>query len=171
MDGDYTGEHFVISSDGDGGTLATLEAHNGTPCYCVGTLITTDQGQIPVETLQVGDLVVTESRETRPIHWTSHRRHSGRFASRNPTVLPVIFTEGSLGNDLPRRDLWVSPLHAMFMDDGSCGMFHNAPEYVALYPDTQKKLALYCAPRVEEGVLLETVQNRLNQTAGKSRQV
>ncbi|WP_215763124.1 Hint domain-containing protein [Acetobacter sp. P1H12_c] len=215
LDGDYTGEHFVLSSDGHGGTLATLEVDDGTPCYCAGTLITTDHGDIPVEALQIGDRVMTASGETRPIHWIGHRSYSGRFASRNPSVLPVIFTAGSLGNDLPRRDLWVSPLHAMFIDDvlipavllvngqtirqaervdrvhyfhveleshdillaegapaesfiddSSRGMFHNAPEYTALYPDPQKKPARYCAPRVEEGILLETVRNRLNQTDG-----
>ena len=215
LDGDYTDKHFVLSSDGHGGTLATLEADDGTPCYCAGTLITTDHGDIPVEALQIGDRVVTASGDARPIHWIGHRSYSGRFASRNPSVLPVIFTAGSLGNDLPRRDLWVSPLHAMFIDDvlipavllvndqtirqaervdrvqyfhveleshdillaegapaesfiddSSRGMFHNAPEYTALYPDTQKKPARYCAPRVEEGILLETVRNRLNQTDG-----
>jgi Hint domain len=31
-------------------------------------------------------------------------------------ILPVCFKAGSLGDDAPRRDLWISPRHAMFLD-------------------------------------------------------
>jgi hypothetical protein len=31
-------------------------------------------------------------------------------------MLPICFTAGSLGEGLPRRDLWISPHHAMYLD-------------------------------------------------------
>ncbi|GAN54993.1 Hint domain-containing protein [Tanticharoenia sakaeratensis] len=48
-----------------------------------------------------------------------------------------------------------------FLDDDSRGMFHNAHEYEALYPDAPRAPALYCAPRVEEGDILEAIRRRL----------
>lgn len=88
-------------------------------CYCRGTRIrTADASTIerPVEDLRIGDLVVTAAGRLRPIRWIGRRSYSGRFAGRNPEVLPVCFEAGSLGDDVPSRDLWVSPKHAMVLD-------------------------------------------------------
>jgi len=48
-----------------------------------------------------------------------------------------------------------------FLDDGSRGMFHNAEEFAALYPKGASVRQRYCAPRVEDGVVLDAVQRRL----------
>lgn len=53
-----------------------------------------------------------------------------------------------------------------FIDDESRGMFHNAAEYAALYPQARKQPAIYCAPRVEQGAVLEEVRRRLAVEAG-----
>lgn len=92
------------------------ELDDGTPCYCPGTLIATTRGEVAVEDLKIGDRVVTAAGKRRPIRWIGNRAYSGRFAATNPEVLPVLFRAGSLGEGLPRRDLMVSPLHAMYLD-------------------------------------------------------
>jgi hypothetical protein len=53
-----------------------------------------------------------------------------------------------------------------FVDDDSRGMFHNAAEYAALYPDAAPAPALYCAPRVTGGFALEAIRHRLAVRAG-----
>ena len=111
--GNYTGEYFHLAPDGGSGTTVTVDA---VPCYCPGTLILTDRGEVLVEALTVGDAVVTASGQHRPIKWIGRRSYAGAFAANNPDVLPVLFRAGSLADGLPRRDLWVSPLHAMFVD-------------------------------------------------------
>ena len=110
---DYAGLYFHLASDGAGGTAVTVD---GTPCYCRGTLILTAGGEVPVEELVIGDVLVTAAGMLRPIRWIGRRAYAGRFANGNRDVLPVCFVAGALGDGLPRRDLWVSPRHAMFID-------------------------------------------------------
>lgn len=89
-------------------------------CFLAGTRILAVrdglQAEVEVETLAIGDLVVTASGAHRPVRWLGKRSYVGRFANRNRDVLPICFKAGSLAECLPKRDLWVSPKHAMFID-------------------------------------------------------
>ena len=93
----------------------TIEAT--APCYVLGTHILTPSGEVPIEELAVGDLVVTRSGETKPIKWIGRRGYQGRFIGGNRDLLPIRFAAGALADGKPNRDLDVSPKHAMFIDD------------------------------------------------------
>jgi hypothetical protein len=112
--GDYTDVFFHLAPGQHGGTEVVLE---GTPCYCRGTLILTDHGEVAVETLKIGDRVVTLSGAARPIRWLGRRSYTGRFAAGNPEVLPVLIRRDALADGVPSRDLLVSPLHAMYLEN------------------------------------------------------
>ncbi|HEY0911501.1 MAG TPA: Hint domain-containing protein, partial [Bradyrhizobium sp.] len=192
-----------------------LTAADNVACYCRGTLIETGRGETLVERLAIGDRVVTASGTLRPIKWIGTRSYGGRFILGRTDILPICFKAGSLGDDVPKRDLWISPHHAMylhgvlieardlvngvsivqadrvekveyfhieldshdvilvegalsetFVDDDSRGMFHNAHEYGALYPDTERVAARYCAKRCAEGYEVEAARRRLSLRAG-----
>lgn len=111
--GDYAADFFVLGADSAGGLTVTAE---GTPCYCPGTTILTETGERPVETLEIGDRLITRDGTSRPIRWIGRRAYDGRFAAGRSDIMPVRIAEGALGESLPRRDLVISPLHAMFLN-------------------------------------------------------
>ena len=79
------------------------------PCFTSGTYILTENGEVKIEDLVEGDLIVTAGNGLVPVRWISKRTVSatGDFA-------PIMITKGSLGNT---RDLMVSPAHRMVVSD------------------------------------------------------
>ena len=209
----FSGHIFNTAPDAGTGTVVT-----DTPCYCRCTRILTDRGERSVEDLCIGDRLVTFSGAARAIRWIGRRSYSGRFAATNRDVMPVLIRRGALADDVPRRDLLVSPLHALyledvllraaglvngisivqleavdrvdyfhleldshdiilaegapaetFIDDDSRGMFQNAADYRVMYPDAPREPARFCAPRVEDGEMLEAMRRRLADRAQLAR--
>jgi hypothetical protein len=83
------------------------------PCFCAGTRIATKNGNIPVESLNVGDLVKTATHGFLPIRWIGRRDYDGRFIAGNHLALPVRIRRGAFAHNVPSRDLYVSPEHAL----------------------------------------------------------
>jgi hypothetical protein len=84
------------------------------PCYCRGTRILTGRGDVAVEDLCVGDVVITHSGVARPVRWIGQRAIDCRRHARPEAVWPIRIARGAFGDGLPGRDLWLSPDHAVF---------------------------------------------------------
>lgn len=81
------------------------------PCFTRGTLILTDRGELAVEHLKVGDLVMTLDRGFRAIRWIGSRVLDERTLHKMPHLRPIRIQAGALGAGSPTSDLLVSPQH------------------------------------------------------------
>ncbi|CAM3330642.1 Hint domain-containing protein [Paracoccus nototheniae] len=88
-------------------------------CFVQGTMILTPEGERAVETLTIGDLVLTDDGATVPVKWIGRQTVYPRAASarRGDLGLPVRIGAGALGPDLPHRDLDLSGDHAVQLGD------------------------------------------------------
>jgi len=85
-------------------------------CYLAGTRILTSRGEIDVENLTPGELVVARGGGLRAVRWIGRQCFAGRFLRKNPERWPVRIHAGALGAGRPMRDLWVSPGHSMLLE-------------------------------------------------------
>jgi hypothetical protein len=108
-DSEYTGK--IAGKNGD----LTLTSYTDTICFLAGTLIRTPSGEVAVESLKRGDVVVTQDGRNVPVDWLGVQTVSLRFADKM-RVLPIRIRAGALAENVPCRDLLVSPDHAILVD-------------------------------------------------------
>ena len=88
-------------------------------CFAAGTRIRTERGAVAVEDLREGDRVWSVLGECfEPVQWIGYRQVNCRAHPRPHLVQPVVVSAGAFGPGLPARDLWLSPDHAVFVNDG-----------------------------------------------------
>lgn len=85
------------------------------PCFCTGTLIRTEAGLRPVETLVPGDRVWTADKGFRRILWAGCTTLTGREILSDTRRAPIRIAKGAAGGGAPWRDLWVSPQHRILV--------------------------------------------------------
>ncbi len=110
-------EAHLSSSVVDIGLVVSPNALNSSPvCYAAGTLIRTPRGDVPIETLSAGDVVVTASGEYRPVKWVGHRVIDCRNHSAPRAAWPIRIAADAIGPNQPSQDLLVSPAHTICVD-------------------------------------------------------
>lgn len=99
------------------GLFATREDINmvTVPCFAAGTTILTPMGDVPVENLVVGDLVMTRDKGPQPIRWIGNRVLGQDELQAEPRLRPIRISRGALGIGLPSHDLLVSPQHRVLV--------------------------------------------------------
>ena len=104
---------YVIFADGNRLNFRDFEE---ILCFAAGTLIDTDTGPKPVETLRAGDRVLTRDAGYQPLVWTGSRALSAAKLARHPEAAPIRIQAGALGPGVPAQDLTVSPRHRMLIE-------------------------------------------------------
>lgn len=108
---------YLLFSDTRAESNASLSVKSASTaiCFLPGTRIATPGGEIAVESLHSGDLVKTHEGHPIPVRWIGRQTISTRFA--DPLrVLPICIKADALSDNVPARDLYVSPCHALLVD-------------------------------------------------------
>ena len=108
-----TGSFTVTNPDGNTGV--DVIQTSAIICFMAGTMIRTPHGEVAVETLTRGDLVMTTDDAAKPVAWLGKQTVSMVFADPLRS-LPVRVRAGALGENVPARDLLISPDHALLVD-------------------------------------------------------
>lgn len=97
------------------GELVFKEIENVIPCFTPGAMIATPRGEVPVETLREGDKVITRDNGIQEIRWTGNRTLNRSELAEGNNLKPILIKAGSLGRNLPERDMLVSPQHRVLI--------------------------------------------------------
>jgi hypothetical protein len=111
--GSSTFSYTVADEDGNSDVgFVTVDTTSGVVCFSVGTMIETPSGEVPVERLRPGDLVVTCDNGPQPVIWSGIRRLGAAELQRMPHVKPIEIRSGAFGN---HSALIVSPQHGLLL--------------------------------------------------------
>jgi hypothetical protein len=114
-----TGTDYSIHasvSDLAGNTGTADHDFASTVCFMAGTMIRTPDGEVAVETIKHGDMVLTADGRSVPVTWLGVQTVSRLFSDPN-RVWPIRIKAGALSDNVPSRDLLISPDHAILVDD------------------------------------------------------
>lgn len=110
---------FAGEMDSGDGQALRIQVSDGhaveTVCFADGTMIMTSKGCVPVQELEVGDLVQTRDHGLQAVRWIGSRRLSRQILGRHERLRPVRIAAGALGQGVPVRDLMVSPQHRVML--------------------------------------------------------
>ncbi len=134
-------EKFQDRFDGDGWNgaeggwlkkkIAAEVKEHYCPCLVRGTRVLTPRGEVAVEDLTAGDLVVTQDHGALPLRWIGSTTLDAAELGARPALAPIRIKAGALGDGLPRRDLRVSPQHAMLLRDWRAEIVAGVDEALA----------------------------------------
>lgn len=112
------------------------------PCFVAGTLIRTPMGEVAVETLVPGDLVMTQDDGAQPLRWIGQRRVAaqGEFA-------PIRIAANTFGS---HRELLLSPLHRVLIRDSLAELLFGEDEVLVAARDLVND---HSVRRVEGGMV------------------
>lgn len=105
----------LLIIDPPGGSVT----EGGVACYAAGTTLLTEAGEVPVEALRVGMRLITLEGESQPVIWIGERHLTlDPLDPEDEPYQPVCIAAEALAPGVPRRDLLLSPDHALAFRTG-----------------------------------------------------
>jgi hypothetical protein len=113
------------------------------PCYVQGTLIATANGLVAVEDLQLGDQVLTVHGKAEPVIWLGHHTINCHRQVKADKAYPVCIEKDALDENVPSRNLYVSPDHSIYVDGVMIPAFALVNGLTIQQPRTEKFVTYY----------------------------
>jgi hypothetical protein len=135
IQGAFTTGSFQLSPDGNGGTDIVV-------CFCAGTMIGTPAGEVPVEKLNIGDLVLTAQNGPRAVIWIGNGKVLAT-SGRRSAATPVIVRKGALADNVPNADLRVTKAHSLYIDDVLIPVEFLVNHRTILWDDRAQEVDIY----------------------------
>ena len=139
--GDGDQENFNFTYTVTDGNISDVGYVNATsvPCFVAGTMIQTTRGNVMVERLQPGDMIITQDDGPQPLRWIGTRRVDavGKFA-------PIHIRPNTFG---AHGHLLVSPLHRILIRDTLAELLFGEQEVLVCARDLVNDRSV----RVREG--------------------
>jgi autotransporter passenger strand-loop-strand repeat protein len=113
VSGGIGGHALTLAADASGGTMIEVA------CFAAGTRIATPAGEAAVEALRPGDAVlalIDGAWRPAPVRWVGRTTIDLARHPHPAQAAPVRIRADAVAPGLPRRDLLLSPDHALFLD-------------------------------------------------------
>jgi hypothetical protein len=101
---------------GPSGSTAVWSQHFSI-CYVSGTRIAVPGGETDIAALAIGDQVMTATGTPRAIRWIGRNDYTAAMIAANPHLQPVTIRQDAIAPGMPHRDLSVSAMHSLYIDD------------------------------------------------------
>jgi len=152
--------NYVVSTPYATPTFTATDTGNdlliGVFCFVAGALIATADGDVAVELLREGDMLATHTEDGvvfRRLKWVGHRRLD---ITRHPdpdSVTPIRIRRGAFAQDVPVRDLLLSPDHAIYVD-GRLIVARQLVNEASIIRDTTLRTVHYVHLELDEHAIL-----------------
>jgi hypothetical protein len=113
--------------DNTGNTDTGIVTINSIPCFVAGTMIRTPEGEVAVQDIVAGDLVLTHDNGPQPVRWVGRRQVPATGA-----LAPICIRAGTFG---AHRTLLVSPQHRVLIRDSLAELLFGDTEVLVAAKD------------------------------------
>ncbi|WP_267958368.1 Hint domain-containing protein [Cereibacter sphaeroides] len=141
--------HFQTPDGPQSVRFQDIEEIRAVPCFTPGTRILTLRGEVAVEALKAGDMVLTRDSGYLPLRWVGKRSLGPEVLARAPELRPILIRRGALGPCRPERDMMVSRQHRMLVWGARAELLFGEGEVLV------RALHLLGLPGVEEAAVEE----------------
>jgi Hint domain-containing protein/Big-like domain-containing protein len=126
-DGDQEDFNFTYTITDGADTDTGFVNATSVPCFVAGTLISTPDGEVSVENLHPGDLVLTQDDGPQPLRWIGTRT-----VAAEADHAPILIRACTFG---AHNDVMVSPLHRVLIRDSLAELLFGEAEVLVAAKD------------------------------------
>lgn len=114
---DLSQEDYDAIIAGNGGSASGFGEFVSPVCFLRGTMIMTTKGEVAIEDLVAGDIVIGQSGE-RTVKWIGFRKTFTKQipADRRAEHMPIRIVRDAIAENVPSKDIVVSPGHHILVE-------------------------------------------------------